>query len=317
VIYTIQANDEVLGKEKLRNLLNKDSVKSDMMNTVEYDCESAEIDHIIEYCNTSPFFADRKIVVLKKPVFLTSEKTSRDYTEFVDKLMAYMQEPNEQTNLIIFSTYEKLDNKKKIVQYLKEHTNHMLVVKPDAMAINVLVKNMVNRHGGEISDKAVQSLVEKVGDNFQDLSTEIDKLTTFKPNGIIQEGDITDFVTVSKETQIFDLSKAIIEKNTPKAIDLLNELQSKGERPDSIIGILASQLRLALLSKSYAAQGMRQPDIAKALQVHPYRVKLALQLKFSDSNLKDLLVKLSNLDYHIKTNRVNMYQGIKIFILSV
>lgn len=317
MIYTIQANDEVLGKEKLRNLLNKDSVKSDMMNTVEYDCESAEIDHIIEYCNTSPFFADRKIVVLKKPVFLTSEKTSRDYTEFVDKLMAYMQEPNEQTNLIIFSTYEKLDNKKKIVQYLKEHTNHMLVVKPDAMAINVLVKNMVNRHGGEISDKAVQSLVEKVGDNFQDLSTEIDKLTTFKPNGIIQEGDITDFVTVSKETQIFDLSKAIIEKNTPKAIDLLNELQSKGERPDSIIGILASQLRLALLSKSYAAQGMRQPDIAKALQVHPYRVKLALQLKFSDSNLKDLLVKLSNLDYHIKTNRVNMYQGIKIFILSV
>lgn len=317
MIYTIQANDEVLGKDTLQKILNKDSVKADMMNTVEFDCESAEIENIIEYCNTSPFFADRKIAILKNPIFMSTEKTNRDYTDFVEKLISYIENENKSTTMIIYSLYEKVDSKKKIVKYLRDHTKYTIVKTPDTMQINETVKHMVNKRGAKISNEAVSMLIEKVGPGFLDLASEVDKLTTFKPEGMIEKNDVEDFVTVNMESSIFDLSNAILEKNIPKSISLFEDLTKSGLEPIVLTSVLANQLRLALLAKSYQREGKQGDQIAKILKVHPYRIKLALKLTFGDKDLKGILHKLADLDYHIKTGQINKFHGMKLLILSI
>jgi len=318
MIYTIAANDEVLGKDKLRKLLAKESIKSDIMNTVEYDCESADIDNIIEYCNTTPFFSDRKTVILKRPIFLTSERTSKDYTEFIDKLMAYMEDDNKETNLIIFSTYENIDNKKKIVKYLKENTNYMVVAKPDKVAMNVLVKNMVNKRDAEISDKAIEVLVEKVGDRIQDLTSEIDKLTTYKPHGIIQEDDVLEFVTVSLDAKVFDLSNAVLAKDTTQAYTLFEHLTNVEKiEPIMLIITIANQFRRSLLAKTYKSQGKSNEQIAKILKCAPGSIYYALKLKYSEEDIKKNILRLAEIDYNIISGKANKYHALKLYILSI
>ncbi|WP_423362955.1 DNA polymerase III subunit delta [Mycoplasma sp. P36-A1] len=317
MIYTIQANDEVLGKEELQKILNKDSVKSDMMNTVEFDCENADIDNIIEYCYTSPFFAQRKIAILKNPIFMSTEKSKKDYTEFVEKLIEYSKKQNESTIMIIYAVYDKVDAKKKIVKYLRDETKYTLVTTPNTMQINETVKHMVNKKGAKISNEAVSMLIEKVGPAFLDLASEVDKLTTFKPKGTIEKQDVIDFATVNVESNIFDLSNAILEKSIPKSITLFEDLIKNGMEPIVLTSVLANQFRLALVSKSYKREGKNNEEIAKILKVHPYRIKLASRLMFSDKDLKNILLKLADLDYHVKTGKINKFHGMKLLILSI
>ena len=58
-------------------------------------------------------------------------------------------------------------------------------------------------------------------------------------------------------------------------------------------------------------------DIASTLKVHPYRVKLALEANYPDFELKDILKKLHNLDYEIKTGKVDKIVGLENFLLHL
>ena len=45
-----------------------------MMNLVVYDDPLVQIKDVIEDCNTPPFLSEYKMVVLKNPIFLTTQK---------------------------------------------------------------------------------------------------------------------------------------------------------------------------------------------------------------------------------------------------
>ncbi|MDF9867270.1 DNA polymerase-3 subunit delta [Bacilli bacterium PM5-3] len=317
MIYTIQACDDVLGNEQLKKIYDKDSIQTDMMNTVEFDCLDIEIDQILDYCFTTPFFASHKVAILKNPIFLTAENTKKDYTEFIDKLMNYIKNENESTILIIYSLYEKLDERKKIVKFLKEKTKFIKVETPNAMQLNDIVKKMLEKRGNTVDYATIDLLIEKVGTNLVDVVSEVEKLALFKPNGNIGKEDVEDFVTCNIDASIFDLSNAILEKNVAKSITLFEDLTKGGLEPIVLVSVLANQFRLALLSKNYQRLQFDSNTIAKKLKVHPYRIKLALKLTFSDKDLKELLVKLADLDYHIKIGKINKYHGMKLLILSI
>lgn len=317
MVYTIQASDDALGKEQLNKIYNKDNIQTDVMNTVEFDCLNTEIDHILDYCFTTPFFASHKVAILKNPIFLTAESSKKDYTDFIKKIMEYIENENESTIFVIYSLYEKLDERKKIVKFLKEKTKFIKVETPNAIQISDMIKKMVEKRNTTINQDAIDLLMEKVGTNFVDIMSEVEKLTLFKNNDMIRKSDVQDFVANNIDSSIFDLSNAILEKNVSQSITLFDELTKGGLEPIVLVSVLSNQLRIALLAKSYQRRNMNEAEIAKKLKVHPYRIKLALRLRFSDNDLKKVLVKLADLDYRIKIGQVNKYQGMKVLILSI
>jgi DNA polymerase-3 subunit delta len=317
MVYTIQASDDLLGKEQLKKILDRDDIQSDLMNTVEFDCTQVEIEQILDYCFTMPFFATHKIAILKNPVFLTGQQTRKDYTDFVEKLMNYVNNENKSTILIIYSIYESLDTRKKIVKFLKDKTQFIELKTPNPIQLNDMVRKMIEKNGNTISNNALSALFEKVGTNLVEIRTEVEKLTTFKPNSNIEIEDIEDFVAYNIDASIFDLSNAILARNAPKSITLLDDLIKNGLEPIQLVVVLANQLRTALLTKSYQKMQLSNDEIAQKLSKHPYSIKLAAQLTFSDKALKELLLKLANLDLDIKTGKVNKHHGLKVLILGL
>lgn len=317
MIYTIQSVDDVIVKEHLKKIYKQNDIQVDLMNTSEFDCRTVEIEQVLDYCFTAPFFSENKVAILKNPIFLTGENVREDYTIFIEKLMNYIENENEKTLLVIYANYEKLDERKKIVKFLKEKTNFKKLESPNAGQLTGIVKKMIEKRNSSIDLKTVEYLIDRVGNSLVDLGSEIDKLTLFKSNNTITIEDIEEFVAYSSDASIFDLSNAILTRNTSKAMSLFEELSREGFEPIALISILSNQLRLALLAKTYQREGLNNASIAKKLGVHSYRIKLALQLTFSDKNLKETLLKLANLDYQIKIGKINKYHGMKLFILSV
>lgn len=317
MIYTIQASDDALGKEQLNKIYNKSNIQTDVMNTVEFDCLTTDIDQILDYCFTTPFFATHKVAVLRNPVFLTAESSKKDFTDFISKLMEYIENENSSTILIIYSLYDKLDERKKIVKFLKDKTKYIKVETPNAIQISDMVRKMVEKRNSTIDQNAIDLLMEKIGTNFVDIMSEVEKLTLFKSNDNISKKDVEDFVANNIDSSIFDLSNAILEKNVSKSITLFEDLTKGGLEPIALISVLSNQLRIALLAKSYQRVGLKEAEIAKKIKIHPYRVKLALRLQFSDNDLKVVLKKLADLDYRIKTGKVNKHHGMKLLILSI
>lgn len=317
MVCTIHAKDDALGKAQLNEILNNKYRRTDMMNTQEFDCLDVDIDQVIDYCFTAPFFAEYKVAILKNPIFLTGEKTKRDYTEFVDKLMHYLENENKTTILIIYSLYEKLDDRKNIVKKLKKEYKFISLGAPNTIEMKNIIKRQVNKVNASIEDKAVERLIELVGADLVNINSEVEKLVLYKPDQTITKKDVEEFVVYNSESTIFDLSDTILARNGTRSLELYDELIKSGMETVVLTNILANQIRIALLSQIYQEQGMQQAEIAKKLKVHPYRVRLSLKLKYSAENLKEILVKLAALDYNIKIGKVNKHQGMKLLILSI
>jgi len=91
------------------------------------------------------------------------------------------------------------------------------------------------------------------------------------------------------------------------------------EEPIKIIVMLANQFRIIYQSKEMYKKGYTENDIASTLNIHPYRIKLALN-KAKEYNSKDLLnyiKKLSDLDIGIKTGNINKEIGLELFIINL
>ena len=70
--------------------------------------------------------------------------------------------------------------------------------------------------------------------------------------------------------------------------------------------------------KQLYLNGYTENDIAKILNIHPYRVKLASQnsRKYDSDILIDYLKQLSDLDINIKTGKIDKNLGLELFILK-
>ena len=63
--------------------------------------------------------------------------------------------------------------------------------------------------------------------------------------------------------------------------------------------------------------GYSEKEIVSILKEHPYRINLAMRSMYDEKALKDLLLKLSNLDYEIVTGKTDKFFGFEMFLLDL
>ena len=81
---------------------------------------------------------------------------------------------------------------------------------------------------------------------------------------------------------------------------------------------MANQFRLIYQSKELYKKGNREDTISKILNVHPYRVKLALEKSknYSSKILLNYLLKLAEMDFKIKNGLIDKNLALELFILE-
>ena len=129
--------------------------------------------------------------------------------------------------------------------------------------------------------------------------------------------DINDITSKGFKDNIFDLTDGIMKKDYKKVYECYNDLITIGEEPIKIISLLANQFLLMYQVKLLSYSSRNNNEIAEILNVHPYRVKLAMQTNYLTDELSDILKKLHALDFDIKSGKVNKIIGLENFLLHL
>ncbi|PFU44265.1 DNA polymerase III subunit delta [Bacillus cereus] len=287
-------------------------------NVVTYDLEEAYLEDVVEDARTLPFFGDRKVILIKSPLFLTAQKEKLEQN--IKILEEYIGEPSPFSILVFVAPYEKLDERKKITKLLKKTAD---VVEANAMQVQDVQKWVVSRAEEAhvyIDSVAVSLLLELVGSNVTMLAKEMDKLTLYVGmGGEITSKLVAELVPKSVEQNVFALTEKVVKKDIAGAMQILDGLFTQQEEPIKLLALLVSQFRLLNQVKELQQRGYGQNQIASHIGVHPYRVKLAMnQTKFfSFEELKRVILELAEADYSMKTGKMDKKLVLEFFLMRL
>lgn len=308
--YLIYGNDYGLIKREI------DKITNGIIDVVKYDLSASNVSEVIEEASCMSLFGDKKVVIGENALFLTGTNTSVNHD--IDYLTSYVNAENHDNIVILTVVQDKLDERKKIVKLLKKNVTVIHKESIDEKDLpKFVIKEFLN-NGYKIDYKTASYFVDYVGKNVDILLSEINKMIIYKDTD--KEIFIEDILNISSKgfnDNVFDLSDAIMKKDFKKIFSCYNDLMILKEEPIKIIALLASQFTLVYQSKLLSKEGFMSKDIASTLKVHPYRVKLALETNYPDFELKDILKKLHNLDYEIKTGKVDKIVGLENFLLHL
>lgn len=320
-LYLLYGQEEFLIEELLNQIVNAVlSSEEKEFNLSVFDMYEEAIETAIEDAETLPFIGEKRVVIIKDPVFLTGQKEKSKVDHNLARLEQYLESPSPDTIVIFTGNYDKLDERKKIVKLLKKNGETFHASLMDEKAISAWVRSRVTVENKEIDDGSIHLLLQLVGPKLMLLSNEIDKLMVYVgEDRVIDQTVIKNLVPRTLEQNVFSLIDRIVKRNTEEALLFFYDLLEQKEEPIKILSLLATQFRLIYQVKELYKRGYGQNQTAGYLKVHPFRVKLAGEQAngFTEEELQNIMNHLADIDYKMKTGKMDKKLLLELFILQI
>lgn len=247
----------------------------------------SKADEIINACRRYPMFYEMQVVLLKEAQHLKD----------IDKLEAYINQPLGSTVFIIAHKEKKVDGRSKLAKLLKSKTEFLSTKKLYDNELPEWASNMIKSKGLEIQSKALHILVGHIGNDLQRIENEVEKLSiNLKGKKQITEDDIEEYIGVSKEFNIFELQSAIINRDLPSALNIINYFASN---PKAAPIQLILPTLYGFFSKLYVAASSPSRDefaLSSLLGLKGFFVKQYVQAlqRYSFAEIEKTLLLLSH-----------------------
>jgi DNA polymerase-3 subunit delta len=159
------------------------------------------------------------------------------------------------------------------------------------------------RVGARADVDACRALVELVGDDLVDLSTEVGKLATWAGGDEIHEGDVLQLVAPRAGTPPFAITDAWGRRDVAAVLAACEIGLERGDGRTrsslpAFVGRLYSHVSKVRACRELDDQGVRPRDAAAELKMHPFAAEKALaqSRNFSRDELDEAVVLLAGLD---------------------
>lgn len=258
------------------------------------------IDKIIDSCETMPALSERRIVVIKNSGLFKSQKKVKD-----DSIINYISNLPEHICLIFVEN--EVDRRLKLFTTIKKMG---LAVEFAHQKPNALIKwviRVLKASGKEIDDQTASVLINGLEPGMTDILNEANKLTSYLGDRKkVTMQDVEAVCTKSVKARIFDITDAVAEKDSTKAMKLLNDLLMLKEPVQKIYFLITRQLRQVLQVKLLREEGYTPKEIASQLSLHPFVVsKLTKQASgFKKEKLLELMSTALEMDVAVKTGKL-------------
>jgi DNA polymerase III subunit delta len=162
------------------------------------------------------------------------------------------------------------------------------------------------RHGVKASTDACRALVELVGDNLQELATEVDKLAVFAGHDEIGVDEVELLVAARADVPPFVLTDAWGRRDVGAVLtaceSILERSAPRTREIPALVGRLAAHVRRVRACQELDAEGVRAKDAAAQLKMHPFAAEKAFgqSRNFTTAELGEAVVKLAELDLALK-----------------
>ena len=302
-----------LDKGLIKNELDKIIKKINIDDIVYYDLIDSSILDIVDDAATISMFSSKKIIVVENCLFLCANKT----VDNIDSLEKYLKSYNSDTYMVLIVNNENIDTRKKIVKTIKEIGEIKELNQIDDKYLCEYINNFLKENGYKIED--IDYFLNKVGKNLNNIKNELDKLLIYKMDDKnITNSDIDKILVSVLESEIFVLTDAIIARDVTKSLELLNQFLNNNYEEMQIIMLLASQFRFLFQVKRLLNKNKSESEIAKILEVNPYRVKFTKKklYNYNESLLLSYIKKIAKMDHDIKLGIMDKKLALELFIIE-
>ncbi len=316
-VYLFYGSDSFIVKSKTNQVIAKYDI--DDFNINLYDAEETNISNAINDASTIPFMSDKKIVVIRNAYFLTNEKMKKEIDHDLDSFVRYLNNPVEETILIVNAPYAKLDERKAITKALKAKAEVVFCEPMKKVDLNSWVKRQLGKKNVRIDRLALDEFIKRVENNTQVAVNEMKKLLLYAEDlDYVDINIIKKVVTKNVEDNVYEITNNILDNKRSEALEIYNDLIMHSEDPLRILGILVNKYREILQVKLLIKDGKDKADVASHYRCSSgrayYMIKNAKSVNMA--TVKRHLIKLEELDYKIKSGRIDKKIGIELFILG-
>lgn len=307
--YLLESSDHLLLENKIDSIIEKEKFQGEYRAT--YDLEEVALANALEDLDTYSFLSSKKVIIIKNILSSLALENEKKH------LIKYLENPSSDNLLIM--TSDKMDAKtfSKKLKSLKTLEYQKLETNPVSFAKNIL-------DGYKISNMDLSYLAELCNNDITKLNSECEKLMMYKiDTKEIGREDITNLVVKKlgdSNEILFSLAKAIMSKDKKQALKLYNDLKVYQIDANSIIGLMASQMKLVSQIKVLKEKNLNVSQIQQNLNLKSsYQVKKLSEYIYSYSynDIKTFFNKLFNLDYSIKTGKVDSSNAIELLIINL
>jgi DNA polymerase-3 subunit delta len=291
----IYGEEQFLVERAVHALLDKaiDPSLKDFNFNVFYGNESKGVD-IIDAAQTLPMFSERRAVLVKRAELLKADA--------LEVMLPYIKNPSPGTCLLLTGT--KIDQRKKFFLEFKKHGE---LVEYKCFYDNKLsgfIQTEATAQGKPIESAAAELLAALIGNNLQELSSQIEKLSVYAgTKQRITVDDVRTMASSSKAYTAFELAKYLGLRDLANSIRSLDALFLNGEDAPMMIGALTSHFRKLWRVRELLDKKMPQADIGRELNINAFFLgDIVIQARnFSRRELKRIFDEFYRCDVSSKT----------------
>lgn len=261
--------------------------------------KDASLATILTHARRFPMMSEYQVVIVKE----AQEIPDINKEIGIRLLMEYLKQPVPSTVLVFCHKHKTLDKRKELGKNIEKLATSVTAKKLYDNQLPDFVKAYLFDKKATISDEAVAAVCEFVGNDLNRLTNEIDKLMiSLRSTETITVEKVMSQVGMSKEYNIFELQKAILQRNYFSVARIVNYFESNPKKNPiiPIVAFLYSFFSKALVASQ--AEDKSEKGLISALKVSPYAIRdysLALR-QFPPKKLLDSIFFLKEADLKLK-----------------
>ncbi len=265
-VYCFFGEEQYVMRSALKQLEN--AVISEDLKDVNLTVlpSTATGNEICAACETFPFLSDKRMVVLDESVFLNTTGKADGEEQFLE----YLKNPLDTTVLVLLNASP--DKRKKLYKALQNHTVVEFNPLSDA-ELSRWIEKILKSYNLSIDPPALQFLIEYADARPEALITELEKLASYKMEGVVSKEDILQVVTPCNDYNIFKMIDAILNKDAKTALMLLSGMLLNKEEPIYILGAVSKQYRQLLRIKTLLEEKTPRQEIISLMAMRDFIYK--------------------------------------------
>ena len=266
---------------------------------------------LIAILKSQPMMFGKMLVVIECLGYFNGKKSEDG--GFDDKQIAQivdaLENCNENIDIIFVAQLppdgqKKIDKRKKIFKVLSKYNAQEFLQIPSykTAELETWIKQQAKSKDLKITNDIASVILIQVGSNLRMLDSELEKLKIYAGDKTVTV-DMVKEICVTNE-DLFVFADYLIGGNLKLALEEYQKLLTK-KHPLEIMSVMHTLLHNDIQIKAYATK-YSQDEIAKMVNMHPYRVKLEIQ-KLKNVSLKNLVKLKKNLtdaEYKIKCKKL-------------
>ena len=314
-LYLFTGTAEIFIQNRISRIIS--SYDKQQVTIIKYDMEQTSFSKVLEDACTIPFLEDLKIIILRNPTFLTTKgELANDAKNFIK----YLKKPVDTSIIIINATNITPNPSNEIYKALKNYA--MIIDYSDSEEIEI--KGWITRTAAsrniEIKDSAVNLFLEYINSDQVRMVNELDKIMNYVgEGGTIDDKVVKLLVTRDLSKEVFNLIKAIIAKDLIKTNKIYQTLALQTKDIQGVIAMISNSFKDLLTTAKLLKSGYSQHDISRFYNVSSsrayYIVKDAKNFRIED--LEEYIIKMADLDYKIKSGKIDKNIGIELILLQL